>query len=242
MEGFLYDTHIHTMETSKCGHVPANTQVERYLAKGYTGIMITDHLNLETTDAFGTTGDWQKTIDHHMLGYNAAKKHGEKLGLEVMLGAELRFPQNNNDYLLYGIDEDWLRSNPDIILMDAGSFFRKYHNEILIIQAHPYRDGNLEVYEDCIHGCELINGNPRHDNYPERALPLCQRHPEYIRLACSDAHQDGDDGQAGVILPYRVRTSREYKAVLESRDFHLWAPSFQSYVEADEILRKGSAA
>lgn len=34
---------------------------------------------------------------------------------------------------------------------------------------HPYRDGNLTVFEDAVHGSEIINGNPRHDNHNDLA-------------------------------------------------------------------------
>ena len=31
MQGYLYDPHTHTAETSKCGHLPAADVVERYV-------------------------------------------------------------------------------------------------------------------------------------------------------------------------------------------------------------------
>ena len=114
----------------------------------------------------------------------------------MLLGAELRFPENDNDYLVYGIDEAWLRSNPYVCCMSAREFFQKFHDQVLIIHAHPYRDGNTTVFENAIHGTEIINGNPRHDNYNDRALELARRHPEYYRLAGSDTHQSGDEARA----------------------------------------------
>lgn len=51
------------------------------------------------------------------------------------------------------------------------------------------------MFEDAIHGTEIINGNPRHDNYNDRALELARRHPEYYRLAGSDTHQSGDEAR-----------------------------------------------
>ncbi|MDA6864799.1 hypothetical protein OSL55_27745, partial [Escherichia coli] len=79
-------------------------------------------------------------MDHYLSGYKASKKRGDELGFDVILGAELRFPQNDNDYLVYGIDEDWLRSNPYMCCTSAREFYEKFHNEVLIIHAHPYRD------------------------------------------------------------------------------------------------------
>ena len=47
----------------------------------------------------------------------SSKARGDELGLDVILGAELRFPENDNDYLVYGIDEAWLRANPYLCCM-----------------------------------------------------------------------------------------------------------------------------
>ena len=44
--------------------------------------------------------------------------------------------------------------------------------------------------------------------------------------------------KTAVLLPRRVRDSFDYKAVIESRDFHLWSPAYQEFVDADEAIRK----
>ena len=157
----------------------------------------------------------------------------------MLLGAELRFPENDNDYLVYGIDENWLRSNPYICCMSAQEFFDKYHNQVLIIHAHPFRKGSAPVQETAVHGAEIINGNPRHENNNDLALALCRRHPEYYRLAGS-GHPPGRGTRhrPGVLLPEKPKDSFAYKHLIETRRFRLWSPSFQSYVDADEEMRK----
>lgn len=176
MQGYRYDPHTHTSETSKCGHLPAAEVVERYVKNGFSGLVVTDHLHPEYLSRIDTEHDWQKAMDHYLTGYKASKKRGDELGFDVILGAELRFPENDNDYLVYGIDEDWLRSHPYMCCTSAREFYEKFHNDVLIIHAHPYRDGNLTVFEDAVHGSEIINGNPRHDNHNDLALELCRRH------------------------------------------------------------------
>ena len=239
MQGYLYDPHTHTAETSKCGHLPAADVVERYVKHGFSGLVVTDHLHPEYLSRIDTEHDWQKAMDHYLSGYKASKKRGDELGFDVILGAELRFPQNDNDYLVYGIDEDWLRSNPYMCCTSAREFYEKFHNEVLIIHAHPYRDGNTTVFEDAVDGTEIINGNPRHENHSDRGVELCRRHPNYFRLAGSDTHQDGDEARAGVILPERVRDSFQYKAMIESGNFRLWGPDFQDLNDIDEEMRQG---
>ena len=238
MDGYLFDPHTHTAETSKCGRLPAAEVVDRYVRHGFAGLVVTDHLHPEYLSRIDTDHDWNAVCDHYLSGYRASKRRGDEVGLQVLLGAELRFPENDNDYLVYGIDEQWLRSNPYVCCMSAQEFFDKFHDQALIIHAHPYRDGNTTVFEGAAPGTEIINGNPRHDNYNDRALELARRHPGYYRLAGSDTHEDGDEARAGVLLPEKPADSFAYKALIQQHRFRLWGPEFQSLVDADEEMRK----
>ena len=241
MEEFLFDPHTHTAETSKCGHLPAAEVVDRYVRNGFSGLVVTDHLHPEYLSRIDKDHDWNKVMDHYLSGYHASRKRGDEVGFQVILGAELRFPENDNDYLVYGIDEDWLRSNPYVCCMSAREFWQKFHDQVLIIHAHPYRDGNTVVFEDAVHGTEIINGNPRHNNHNDLALDLARRHPDFFRLAGSDTHQAGDEARAGVILPEKPADSFAYKDLIEQRRFRLWSPEFQSFVDEDEKMRKEEA-
>ena len=241
MEEFLFDPHTHTAETSKCGHLPAAEVVDRYVRNGFSGLVVTDHLHPEYLSRIDKDHDWNKVMDHYLSGYHASRKRGDEVGFQVILGAELRFPENDNDYLVYGIDEDWLRSNPYVCCMSAREFWQKFHDQVLITHAHPYRDRNTVVFEDAVHGTEIINGNPRHDNHNDLALDLARRHPGFFRLAGSDTHQAGDEARAGVILPEKPADSFAYKDLIEQRRFRLWSPEFQSFVDADEKMRKEEA-
>ena len=156
-------------------------------------------------------------------------------------GTSNQYASYNGLVLRKGIDEDWLRSNPYVCCMSAREFWQKFHDQVLIIHAHPYRDGNTVVFEDAVHGTEIINGNPRHDNHNDLALDLARRHPGFFRLAGSDTHQAGDEARAGVILPEKPADSFAYKDLIEQRRFRLWSPEFQSFVDADEKMRKEEA-
>ena len=238
MNGYLYDPHTHTAETSKCGHLFAADVVDRYVRNGFSGLVVTDHLHPEYLSRIDTQHNWDMVMDHYLSGYHASKKRGDEVGLDVILGAEFRFPENDNDYLVYGIDEQWLRSNPYACCMSAQEFYDKFHNEVLIIHAHPFRAGSAPVQETAIHGAEIINDNPRHENNNDKALAMCRRHPEYFRLAGSDTHRDGDEARAGVILPQRVKDSRAYKHMIETMQFQLWCPEFPDILAADAEMRK----
>ena len=239
MNGYLYETHAHTSQTSKCGFLSADDVVERYARSGYTGLVITDHLHPEYLSRIDTTHNWADVMEHFLSGYRMAKAKGDELGLDVILGVELRFPESERDYLVYGIDEQWLLDHPYVCKLSAHEFFAQCGKDVLVIHAHPYRDGGEEVFTECIHGSEIINGNHRHDNYNERALAMCRENPSFFRLAGSDTHRDGDEARAGVLLEERVKDSVSYKKMIESGRFRLWSPSFQDLVEQDETIRQG---
>lgn len=227
MSRFLFDPHTHTSETSRCGKMPAAEVVDRYIKLGFSGIAVTDHLHPEYLSRTDREHNWDAVMDQYLTGYHASKKRGDEKGFDVILGAELRFPENNNDYLVYGIDEEWLRSNPYICCMSAVEFYEKYHDSVLIIHAHPYRDGNTTVFENAVHGTEIINANPRHENENEKALELSRKHPDWYRLAGSDTHQPGDEGRAGILFPERVKDSYALKRMIEYRQYEFWSPQFQ---------------
>ena len=98
---YKYELHLHTSETSRCGHVPAVDQVKTYHSLGYQGLCVTDHLHDTYLSMLGCPDNWEKCMDRYLSGYRNAKKAGEALGMDIILGCELRFPDNESDYLLY---------------------------------------------------------------------------------------------------------------------------------------------
>lgn len=230
---YKYESHLHTQETSLCGHVAAAEQVKTYKALGYTGICVTDHLHSTYLNSLDCRDDWKACVDRWLSGYRAAKKAGDQCGLEVILGIELRFPENESDYLIYGVDEQWVYDHPFIDRMDHQSFFDTYGKEVLIIHAHPYRNCD-EVFHTCVHGLEIANCNPRHPSRNELALQLAQGNPRLYRTVGSDAHRPGDEGRAAVCFNQIVHDSYEYKAAIESRDYHLWCPEYDKIVKESE--------
>ena len=228
---YRYELHLHTSETSKCGRVPAADQVRTYRALGYQGVCVTDHLHNAQIAYFDVGNDWDTIVDRYLAGYRAAKAEGDAVGLDVIFGVELRFPENDSDYLIYGIDEQWLYDHPWICRMDHRSFYDRFKDEVLIIHAHPYRYCD-EVFYDCVHGVEIVNCNPRHDSRNDLALKLVGEHPHLYRTVGSDAHQIGDEGRAAILVEERIRDSYELKDAIVSGRFRNWCPEF------DRILKK----
>lgn len=234
---YKFDTHVHTAETSKCGNIPAATIVRRYRGLGYDGVAITDHLHESYISLQNCRDDWQECITRYLFGYQEAKRAGDALGLTVVLGVELRFPENDSDYLLYGVDEAFLRAHPYLYRTDHASFFREFGDKLLIIHAHPFRNCD-EVFYDSVHGLEIVNGNPRHKNRNELALALAQQNPHLHRLCGSDTHRDGDEGSSAVLFEDRIADSYDLKRAIESDRYRLVCPSQEAIIRAGEAIRE----
>ena len=64
------DTHVHTCEVSRCGHVPGAEMARLYIQAGYDAILITDHFILPEVAESGKTPE--ETVEAQMRGYRAA--------------------------------------------------------------------------------------------------------------------------------------------------------------------------
>ena len=61
--------------------------------------------------------------------------------------------------------------------MSPREFYRKFHDQVLIVHAHPYRDGNTTASEDAVHGTEVSSPPIRHENHNDRALEAGEAPP-----------------------------------------------------------------
>lgn len=208
MNYYRYETHAHTCEVSSCGKVPAEEMAGLYHKAGYQGIIFTDHFYngfIQRTD-----GSWKDIIDSYLSGYRKAKQAGEKLGMDIMLGMELRFDGTDEDYLIYGFDEDFLYDTQYPNRNTLASFRESIQGRgILIFQAHPCRK-NLQVAPpELLDGVEGFNGNPRHNSQNDKAFAYCRANGLYLSSG-SDAHQPQDVGRGGIGLTKRIRSGRDY--------------------------------
>jgi hypothetical protein len=212
MSTFLIDPHVHTSEVSACGHVPAALLVELYKQAGYDGIIITDHYNRPffSRAAGRSPEEWRRRLEAYLAGYRKARLRGEAIGLEVFLGAELKFAGLANDYLVYGLDEAFLLAHPGLQSLNLESFRGLVGNqEVLIVQAHPFRPGNSPAPARLLDGVETCNGNPRHDSRNDRAVRFA-RENRLLATSGSDTHELEDIGRGGMRFPRKLSSIRDF--------------------------------
>ena len=234
---YQFDVHMHTAETSKCGRIPAADLVDRYKAAGYDGIIITDHLHEEYISLLYCYDDWDTCVDRFLDGYKRAKKRGDEVGVQVFLAAELRFAENDNDYLVYGIDEAWLRAHPYPFRMGPVEYFRRFQHDLLIVQAHPFRDGNRFIRWDCIHGLEVVNTHPDHENLNEASLEAFRHQSHLYPLCGSDTHRKGQECASWVLLEQPVRNIQDYIAAVRQGAYTLGCKNETDQKILEEVAR-----
>ena len=205
MEYLKFETHCHTAEVSACGRVPAAEMAALYKAAGYSGLCITDHINPWTFPE--TLTSWEEKSRYFLQGYrNAKAAAGEDF--DVLLGGEFHFYENNNDYLVYGLTEEFVEKELDNDILDWGiqrfsDFCRA--NGLLLIQAHPFRSAMQINPPDRIDGIEVLNCHPRHDSRNFIAELWANRFG-LLKTSGSDAHQPEDIGTGGIYVKQRLST------------------------------------
>ena len=219
---YLYETHVHTSEVSRCGRVPAAEVVRRYIEAGYNGIVVTDHINRSTFRDIADA-DWDEQVTFFLTGYHAAAETAAALDpdFRVFFGAELRIDGMDNDYLLFGVTEDFLRAHPTLMEMDFAGMADCVHEAgILLVQAHPFREDMTVVDWNLLDGIEAENGNPSHESNNPIAAAWADRHG-LLKTSGNDYHGDWGEKQFGIRTAEPLRDMAHLLDVLQSRQYEL---------------------
>jgi len=135
---YLYETHMHTCQASRCGVSTGAEQARFYKDAGYKGIIMTDHFTGGNT-AVPRDLPWRERIEWFCSGYEDALITGQKIGLDVFFAWEQNY--EGDEYLVYGPDKAWLLANPDIEFWSRARQLKEVHRAGgAVIQAHPFRD------------------------------------------------------------------------------------------------------
>lgn len=188
-EKFSYETHLHTKEASACSLSWATEYIKPYKKAGYSGIIVTDHFFNGNT-SIPSSISWEERVSLFCLGFEHAKKEGEKQGLSVFFGFEVSF--GNDEYLIYGLDKQWLIAHPQIMDWDQSQLYKEVDNlGGAMIQAHPFRERDylhgIFLHPHAVHGIEV--GNNENDiEFDRKAFAYAQA--QNIPMTCgSDIHK-----------------------------------------------------
>lgn len=217
------ETHMHTKYSSRCGMLDATTLVTEYIKSGYSGVVVTDHFNRVTYDAKGIDlFGLEDKAAVFLEGYHKIKEEGYRLGLKVYKGAEFRFDESENDYLLLGFDDCLLSKPNEVFELGLENFYKRYHQSgILIIQAHPFRRGCAPANPSFLDGVEVQNMHPTHESNNDLAWDFAKRNPRLIRTSGSDCHRFDDIARGGISAPFLPENEKALVSLLLSGEYTL---------------------
>jgi hypothetical protein len=217
-----FEMHAHTKENDICVNMTADKIVEAYKGAGYDGIVITNHF-------FGLSLEWYKDelagsgqrgiIDYYLKGYKVAKAAGDAIGMIVLMGLELRFDGTINDYLVYGLDEDFLYDAPLLNTLTLDSFLEILPVGAVVYQAHPFRNNMSITDPKKLYGIEVFNGGTSGDRN-DFAMAWADKY-NLKKISGSDFHAIEHLARGGVIFENAIANTDDLVKELKAGSYTL---------------------
>lgn len=212
--------HVHCSECSACATSSSKEMVRGYKDAGYQGFVLTDHFLYGNTRVPKNI-PYEEQMKMFYDAYLSAKEEGDKLDFDVLFGIEHHYG-SGKELLFYGIDLDFLLSNPDIPYLNPYEFserVREYGG--FVVMAHPFRDRpyidmSVKPIPEILDGAEIYNaGNPEEDNIKAKVFASVHG---LTMISGSDCHSvnAGNFAKGGIIVPFRIKTNEQLVSALKN--------------------------
>lgn len=225
---YLYETHLHTSQSSACASCTGAEMARACKDAGYTGIIVTDH-NWGGNTAVNPRLPWEEWVNEFVKGYEDAKRLGDRIGLDVFFGYEAGY--QGTEFLIYGVDKEYLTKHQEFRTVSVEKQLELVHEGGgMVIHAHPFREEyyipKIRLYPQYVDGVEGINAthsNPKsrsHNKtaFDERAIAYAREH-KLPMTAGSDIHTT-DLLCGGMAFSRRLTSAKDYvRAVLGGEDY-----------------------
>ena len=220
---YKYDLHIHTAECDKYAWVGGAEIVRRYKDVGYDGLVITDHYESRILDWMKDeigTSDKEKIINRFLRGYYSARNEAEKIGFTVLCGAEVRFDNNINDYLVYGLEEQDFYHLPLLNkLQNVEELSAVLPKNAIIVQAHPFRNNMTVCSPDNLFGIEGYNGST--EKFRNEMAKMFANHYNKVITSGSDFHEISKLAKGGIETREKINSHIDLVNVLKNGDYKI---------------------
>ena len=214
---YLTELHAHSFPVSSCSEFRAEELAMAYRNTGVSSMVLTNHF---TPKHF--VGKTKETfVCEYIEAYREFRHYAEEVGICAIFGMELRFSENDNDYLLYGIDEEDVCRIADYVCGGLERFREGFHKDgYLLIQAHPKRNGMTDMPLHLLDGYEAFNMHPGHNSRVGVASRIA--HEEGLLVTGgTDFHHPTHEGICLLRTKEKLTTSHDVARVLRSGDYVL---------------------
>lgn len=205
---YTTELHAHSFPVSGCGDFPADEVVKFYKEAGTTSLVLTNHLG---------PFNYTEGADFYLSDYYKAREAAGN-DINVILGVEMRFTENSNDYLVYGVSEEDIPRFIELVPFGIENFYKEVKNDKnVIIQAHPFRKGVTLAPLDSIDGIESFNIHPGHNS----RVGIGARYAKLKDLLVTggtDFHHDGHQALCLMRSKEEMKNSYDVAEAIKSRN------------------------
>ena len=137
-----------------------------------------------------------------------------------MFGIELRHYGTANDYLVYGVEEDWLRKQGNLLAVWEKEMYNLMHKQgYLVFQAHPFRPGIRRCNPDYLDGIEVYNGKTGKEQN-DKAMAWAKETGK-LMISGSDFHVPKNLAKGGIITTKKIKNNADLLDTLKAQDFKM---------------------
>ena len=223
---YRYETHMHTSEGSHCARESAREQIEFYAQRGYTGVFVTDHFWGNGSCRVDKELPFEEQVEQYFSFAEAAKKQGEKYGIDVFCGIEYSY--RHTDFLIYGLAPEIIKAHPEIPDMKPHEFTRLARESgALVIQAHPFRLNScstiIRLFQREVDGFEVVNG--ANDEHQNKMAEIFRKEYKLLKFAGSDNHgisKGKTHFLAGVDTTRRVKDEQDFVKIIKNGKYRIF--------------------
>ena len=217
---FKTELHCHT-NFSGCSNVPPADVVEKYAAAGYSTVVITNHFNPYHMSREGSFEALVKGI----FGAIEETRRAAEGRLNILAGMELTLRCMPNDFLLYGVTEEFFTDVGEELFDLRPWQVRDRIHEYggIIVGAHPFRFGMTVVNPVEVDGIEVFNGHTGQYSHNEIAkawalawMDKYKKDGGFVLTSGTDHHDESHHPTGGIITEEEITTSEQLIAVLKS--------------------------
>lgn len=214
------ELHCHTSDFSPCAKQNGAEKAQFYIDAGYDTVVVTNHFTANYSDS----ADFEPFV-RRFFRAGEIMRDAAADRLNVITGIELRFRDSINDYLVFGMTEEMLLGLSDIFDMGIGNFHAwAMDHDVIVIQAHPFRNGMTVVDHGCLDGAEVYNGEAgdiANSTAKFWAEQCSAKHPGFIITSGSDHHRADQVPTGGIETEIPITTMDELCTVLRSGEYTL---------------------
>ncbi len=213
------ELHAHARPVSHCSEFLPEALAEVYGGVGVDTLVLTNHFTPSQVDEQSK----EELVRDYWDCFTDVREAAKKEGFSAVFAMEIRFRESNNDYLLYGITREDLPFLYDCVKSGMGirEFYRAFHREdVVILQAHPFRNGCEPIEGEFLDGMEVFNMHPGHNSRVAFAARRA-REDGLLLSGGTDFHHPGHEGVCLMRTRQKIETPEDLVTVLREKDFLL---------------------